>query len=53
LPHDIKRLNLIDSNVIPVTDLSVQYIQLPTLLRDNHSKETENLILTQVITLQQ
>lgn len=53
LPHDIKRLNPTDSNVIPVIDLSVQYIQLPTLLRDNHSKETGNLILTQVITLQQ
>jgi hypothetical protein len=53
LPHDIKRLNPTDSNVIPVTDLSVQYIQLPTLLRDNRSKKTENHILTQVITLQQ
>lgn len=42
-----------DSNVIPVNNFSVQYIQLPTLLRDDHSKETENLILTPLITLQQ
>jgi hypothetical protein len=53
LRHDIQRLHQTDSNVIPVNDLSVQYIQLPTLLRDDHSKEIENLILTQVITLQQ
>jgi len=46
LPHDIQRLHQTDSNVIPVNDLSVQYIQLPTLLRDDHSKKTENLILT-------
>lgn len=42
-----------DSNAIPVNNLSVQYIQLPTLLRDDHSKEIENLIFTQMITLKQ
>jgi len=53
LPQDIQTLHKTDSNVIPVNDLSVQYIQLSTLLTDDHSKETRNLILTQMITLQQ
>jgi len=53
LPHDIQTLHQTDSNVIPVNDLSVQYIQLSTLLRDDHSNETKNLILIQVITLLQ
>ena len=53
LPHDIQRLHQTDSTAIPANDLPVQYIQLPAPLRDDQSKETENLILTQVITLQQ